>query len=167
MGHLGGNLASGEDISHDGSVIAGYSQIDLALGGYYHAFRWVEGATGGIASNPEMYDLGTLGGTSSWATAVSGNGAVVVAGPWMPTRLGQDRVRSELGALIAHNHAWFTATSDQAGQFTSNALEPDMVIRHRSICRQALRRVAAMHLSATVPCALRHSQKPPSLKPAL
>lgn len=78
LGYLGGYHATGEDISDDGSVIVGYSEIEPALGGYYHAFRWVEGATGGVASNPQMYDLGTLGGLSSWATAVSSNGAVVV-----------------------------------------------------------------------------------------
>ncbi|MGB3338735.1 MAG: autotransporter domain-containing protein [Devosia sp.] len=66
--------SQGYDISDDGRVVVGHSDID----GSYRAFRWVEGATGGVANNVQMYDLGTLGGDSSHASAVSGDGNVVV-----------------------------------------------------------------------------------------
>jgi len=77
LGTLSGmnsGLAFASAISADGGVIVGYSDV----GGHDHAFRWVEGATGGVAGNAQMYDLGTLGGNYSFAQGVSGNGLVVV-----------------------------------------------------------------------------------------
>lgn len=62
--------------SFDGSVVVGGG--DYGAGYLNHAFRWVSGATGGIAGNPQMYDLGTLGGNDSWAIDVSPDGRVVV-----------------------------------------------------------------------------------------
>ncbi|MBJ3783501.1 autotransporter domain-containing protein [Devosia sediminis] len=77
LGHLGGDWAVTRDLSTDGRVIVGYSEQDVAQGGNYRAFRWVEGATGGY-NGGAMYDLGTLGGDRSYAFAVSGDGNVAV-----------------------------------------------------------------------------------------
>ncbi|WP_449395161.1 autotransporter domain-containing protein [Devosia riboflavina] len=77
IGSLGGGTINPEDISDDGKVIVGYADQALADGGHSRAFRWVEGSTGGYGGGA-LHDLGTLGGDSSWASAVSGDGAVVV-----------------------------------------------------------------------------------------
>ncbi|WP_332694018.1 autotransporter domain-containing protein [Devosia sp.] len=76
LGTLGGLLFSeAMDVSLDGTVVVGTSSI---VGGT-RAFRWVEGATGGVASNPQMFDLGVFaGGLVSNANAVSDDGSVVV-----------------------------------------------------------------------------------------
>ncbi|HEV7346521.1 MAG TPA: autotransporter domain-containing protein [Devosia sp.] len=63
------------DVSADGRVVVGEASDP---DGRRRAFRWVEGATGGVAANVQMYDLGTLGGDESWAQAVSRNGNWVV-----------------------------------------------------------------------------------------
>lgn len=74
LGTLGGAHSFAQATSADGSVVVGGAYV----GGTYHAFRWVSGATGGTAGNPQMYDLGTLGGTTSRANGVSADGSVVV-----------------------------------------------------------------------------------------
>jgi probable HAF family extracellular repeat protein len=76
LGNLGGTNSYANGVSANGSVVVGGAQT---VDSYYHAFRWVSGATGGVASNPQMYDLGTWGGgTRSWANGVSADGLVVV-----------------------------------------------------------------------------------------
>lgn len=75
LGTLGGDHSRAYDVSDDGTVAVGSASI---ANGTTRAFRWVEGATGGVSGNVQMYDLGTLGGTYSEANAVSGDGAVVV-----------------------------------------------------------------------------------------
>ncbi|WP_160194643.1 autotransporter domain-containing protein [Devosia riboflavina] len=77
LGSLGGWETNPYDISDDGTVIVGAAELDAAGGGHLRAFRWVEGATGGY-NGGSMYELGTLGGDESAASAVSGDGRVVV-----------------------------------------------------------------------------------------
>ena len=74
LGTLGGASSGANDVSNDGRVVVGTS---IDTNGSSRAFRWVEGATGGVAGNVQMYDLGSLGG-ASYANAVSADGAVVV-----------------------------------------------------------------------------------------
>lgn len=69
-GHLG-SYAIG--VSADGSVVVGTSYHPI--GGASHAFRWVAEGDG---IHGEISDLGTLGGTSSHAVAVSADGQVVI-----------------------------------------------------------------------------------------
>lgn len=76
LGTLGGNNSFSRAINADGRVVVGWSRTTSAYG--QHAFRWVDGGTAGVAGNPQMEDLGTLGGESSEALAVSGNGEIVV-----------------------------------------------------------------------------------------
>lgn len=76
MQNLGGvgknSLAYAEGCSDDGNVVAGTSMDDK---GNLRATRW--DATG-------PHDLGTLGGNSSEAHAISSDGAVVVGGAGLP-----------------------------------------------------------------------------------
>lgn len=81
LGSLVGD-SSGEsrafDISADGRVVVGVSGDDL---GFNKAFRWVEGATTGVAGNVQMHNLGALGSdplNQSAANAVSRDGTIVV-----------------------------------------------------------------------------------------
>jgi len=82
LGTLGGPDAQADAVSRDGRVVVGYSSLIDSFGS--HAFRWVEGGTGGVSGNPQMQDLGTLGGMTSRAMAVSGDGAVVVGWSEVP-----------------------------------------------------------------------------------
>lgn len=79
IGTLGGQDSYAYSVSADGSVIVGDARIP---NGARRAFRWVREATDGVAGNPQMANLGTLGGSFSYATAVSANGAVVVGGSY-------------------------------------------------------------------------------------
>lgn len=76
LGTLGGGYSFGKATSADGRVVVGFSRTSSPYGS--HAFRWVEGGTAGVVGNAQMEDLGTLGGESSNALAVSGNGKIVV-----------------------------------------------------------------------------------------
>ncbi len=76
LGTLGGSASFAQAVNSDGRVVVGRSRTTRPYG--QHAFRWVEGGTTGVAGNPQMEDLGTLGGESSEALAVSGNGEIVV-----------------------------------------------------------------------------------------
>jgi len=72
LGTLGGNESYGRDISDVGQVV-GWAQTGSA----WHAFLWEVGSNGGPAGNPEMKDLGTLGGANSYAQAINALGQVV------------------------------------------------------------------------------------------
>ncbi|NML74817.1 autotransporter domain-containing protein [Rhizobium sp. S-51] len=76
LGTLGGEYSFANAINTDGRVVVGFSRTSSPYG--THAFRWEEGGTAGVAGNVQMEDLGTLGGESSDALAVSGNGKIVV-----------------------------------------------------------------------------------------
>lgn len=75
LGTLGGGYSSASGASANGNVVVGYSSVPIT--GETHAFRWVkDGNFGG--SNPQMQDLGTLGGVNGGANSVSADGSVVV-----------------------------------------------------------------------------------------
>ena len=73
LGTLGGTNSGTWGINFLGQV-TGFAY--LSDNSTYHAFRWTPGGTNGPASNPQMEDLGTLGGSNSQAYGVSGNGQV-------------------------------------------------------------------------------------------
>lgn len=67
-------------ISADGAAIVGTSED---ADGRERAFLWREGADHGQGANPEMLDIGTLGGQESWGMGISRNGTWVVgAAEW-------------------------------------------------------------------------------------
>ncbi|NGO63795.1 autotransporter domain-containing protein [Rhizobium daejeonense] len=76
LGTLGGSESMANGISRDGRVVIGWSGHAGPYG--IHAFRWEEGGTRGGVANPQMEDLGTLGGESSEALAVNADGSIVV-----------------------------------------------------------------------------------------
>ncbi|ODT77803.1 MAG: hypothetical protein ABS76_26240 [Pelagibacterium sp. SCN 64-44] len=67
------------DISADGRIVVGAA---TDADGVSRAFRWVEGAVGGVSGNVQMYDLGTLvpsrSDAESQAKAMSRDGAYIV-----------------------------------------------------------------------------------------
>ncbi len=87
-GLLGGYLdrcttAWGMDINEAGQIIGPSTlitaehPIDTCSPTQIDAFLWTPGATNGVPSNPEMKDLGTLGGTVSDALGINNTGQVV------------------------------------------------------------------------------------------
>lgn len=79
LGTLGGANSIAYGVSGDGAVVVGYSY--LVGNANYHAFRWTTAA--GPNGGGTMSDLGTLGGTYSYATAASGDGSVVVGSSYI------------------------------------------------------------------------------------
>jgi probable HAF family extracellular repeat protein len=87
-------------------------------GGAPHAFLWKPGATDGVPSNPQMKDLGTLGGASSRALGI--NSADVVVGDadgsdnqghaflWVPDAHGG--TMNDVYSLLPPNSGWTTLT---------------------------------------------------------
>lgn len=76
LGTLGGAQSRATGVSGDGRVVVGWSHVEdpQTISG----FRWVEGGTNGVAGNPQMQDLGSLGGRITQASGVSLDGSVVV-----------------------------------------------------------------------------------------
>lgn len=71
-----GTLGGGESLAtavNDLSRVVGRS---LTTGGATHAFLWTPGGTDGVSTNPQMKDLGTLGGSSSEAYDINTLGQI-------------------------------------------------------------------------------------------
>ena len=72
LGTLGGSNSAALGINDLGQMV-GYAQL---TGGSNHAFLWVSGSTNGVVGNPEMSDLGTLGGSESQADDINDAGQI-------------------------------------------------------------------------------------------
>ena len=67
-------------IVHRGEAVNSAAKVvgsSFSVGGDQHAFLWISGATDGVPSNIEMKDLGTVGGTFSWALDINDSDHVV------------------------------------------------------------------------------------------
>jgi probable HAF family extracellular repeat protein len=92
--------------------VAGSSYFSVDANGTRmdHAFLWTSGGTDGIPSNPQMKDLGTLGGPDSHAYAIY-SGSVVgdsdSTGPNSPHAfVWEKNVMFDLNARLAPNSGW-------------------------------------------------------------
>jgi len=99
LGTLGGARSWARAINSAGQVIGHSDTAD----GTTHAFLWTRGAVDGVPGNPEMKDLGTLGGQWSWAAAVNDAGTVTgysqtTAGEWHAFRYDSGGMQ-DLGTL--------------------------------------------------------------------
>ena len=72
IGTLGGSECLGSGINESVQVVGS----SLTPSGSTHAFLWTPGATNGYSGNPQMKDLGTLGGTESAAYAINAVGQI-------------------------------------------------------------------------------------------
>ena len=73
LGTLGGFNSFAEGLDESNRVVG--SSL-LPAGATNHAFLWTPGGTNGVAGNPQMKDLGTLGGSNSAAYDINYFGAV-------------------------------------------------------------------------------------------
>lgn len=77
IGTLGGTTAVAHGITFNtGSSATQVVGTSTLASGASRAFLWTQGGTGGVAGNPQMRDLGTLGGASSDAQGVNSAGRV-------------------------------------------------------------------------------------------
>jgi probable HAF family extracellular repeat protein len=75
IGDLGGGRSYAYSINDAGQIV-GESRT-AANQNQWHAFVWTPGATDGVASNPQMKDIGTLGGHESTAACINASGSIV------------------------------------------------------------------------------------------
>lgn len=135
-----GGYSSAFDVSADGRVVVGEaSDAD----GLARAFRWVEGATTGVPDNPQMYDLGTLGGDRSWASAVSRNGSWVVGGSMINAdesrafRWSEEHDMESVGDWLARGTASMWATTGWSRPTAYRTMAPWWSATCRGIGRMA------------------------------
>jgi probable HAF family extracellular repeat protein len=72
LGTLGGGESLAYGISDAGQVIG----RSITAAGQTHAFVWTAGSTNGVPTNPQMKDLGTLGGNNSEAYGANQAGQI-------------------------------------------------------------------------------------------
>jgi probable HAF family extracellular repeat protein len=117
LGTLGGTISFGYAINASGQVAGdAHTTGDAAR----HAFRWTAGGSGGPPSNPQMADLGTLGGTYSIGWEINDAGFVVGdadrsagAGGAQVATLWQ----IDAGNTIVDLDAWLDANNPAFGAF--------------------------------------------------
>jgi probable HAF family extracellular repeat protein/autotransporter-associated beta strand protein len=105
IGTLGGTRTFAHGITFNtGSSATQVVGNSTLASGSTRAFLWTAGGTGGVAGNPEMRNLGTLGGAYSDALAVNATGRVT---GFSENGSGRDRAflwtsgtMSDLGAII-------------------------------------------------------------------
>src|SRR2546426_2122976 len=116
LGTLGGTSSFAFGINDAGQVVGN----STTASGQVHAFLWTLGGTDGVPTNPQMKDLGTLGGTSSFAGSINLAGQVAgessLADGSMHAFLWQNGVMTDVGTLGG------AFNSDPTGFSVANAI---------------------------------------------
>ncbi|MFM2081873.1 MAG: hypothetical protein RL380_564, partial [Verrucomicrobiota bacterium] len=129
LGTLGGTNSTASGINNSNVVVGGAG----ISGGGTHAFRWTPGATNGVASNPQMADLGTLGGTDSDAYDVNLSGQVTGyaldgSGAYRACRFNTNGTITDLGAQMPGSLAQtFGYGINQAGQVVGSGYDQNFL----------------------------------------
>lgn len=105
IGTLGGSTTQSTSVVFNTTLstsqIAGTS---VTAGGATHAFLWTQGGTGGVSGNPQMKDLGVLGGVRSEGYSVNATGQVTgyseVSSGYEHAFLFNGTSLTDVGALI-------------------------------------------------------------------
>lgn len=119
-----GNVSFANDVSADGNVVVGYSQVELAQGFRQpEAFIWRDGQMTGLGF---LNNTDEPGNNQSEATAVSGDGTTVI---------GRSRWRNDAGFVFSQGFVWrdgvmqnigVIPTTSTVGQFaTVSAISHD------------------------------------------
>lgn len=89
LGTLGGTNAWAVEAAFNATLgVAQVAGSSLTAAGATRAFLWTAGGSGGVPGNPQMQNLGTLGGTVSEASAINAVGQVT---GYADTATGVDR----------------------------------------------------------------------------
>lgn len=132
LGTLGGGMCQAQFINNS-SVVCGKSSTAT---GYEHAFKWTPGGTGGVAGNPQMVDLGTIGG-GNFSAAIDINAVGQMAGytttdstdgTYHACRFNLNGTITDVGALMPVTVAQsFGYGINQAGQIVGAAQDDNGV----------------------------------------
>jgi probable HAF family extracellular repeat protein len=93
LGTLGGSSSAALGLDASGRVVG----RSLNTNGVNRAFLWTPDGTNGVAGNPQMQDLGTLGGTASQADDINSNGQI---GGYSRTPAGDDHAMRFSGTMV-------------------------------------------------------------------
>ena len=125
LGSLGGTNCSAQGINAL-NLICGSS---TTTNGVDHAFRWTPDATNGVPGNPQMNDLGTLGGNYSDSFDINLSGQIAGVSSTDPTdtfyhacRFNANGTLTDIGALFPTNlpHSYGYGIN-QSGQVVGTA----------------------------------------------
>jgi probable HAF family extracellular repeat protein len=120
LGTLGANEALAAGLNAANQVVG----CAKTAGGARHAFLWTPGGSDGVSGNPQMKDLGTLGGIESEAYGI--NGAGHISGYSQTT--GRDHAflysggtMTDIGALLSGSRHSYGYSINDAGHVAGTA----------------------------------------------
>ncbi|MEO6035572.1 MAG: hypothetical protein ABIQ35_09985, partial [Verrucomicrobiota bacterium] len=115
LGTLGGSSSFAQGLN-DALLVVGRSR--LTNGKVNRAFLWTPGGTNGVATNPQMKDLGTLGGTAAVAEDINTAGQITgyaQTGSDDHAFRYSDGTMTDIGNLLPSNHNSYASGINDAG----------------------------------------------------